>query len=58
MNVDDAMLDHVSKLLNELEDDLGLDKTETVESQRQTPTINRQRRTDFAEKQGKNISIK
>ncbi|RPJ30403.1 MAG: hypothetical protein EHM17_16915, partial [Verrucomicrobiaceae bacterium] len=25
MNVDDAMLDHVSKLLNELEDDLGLD---------------------------------
>ena len=54
MNVDDAMLDHVSKLLNELEDDLGLDKTETVESQRQAPTINRQRRTDFAEKQGKN----
>ncbi len=54
MNVDDAMLDHVSKLLNELEDDLGLDKTETVESQRQSPTINRQRRTDFAEKQGKN----
>jgi phage/plasmid-associated DNA primase len=54
MNVDDAMLDHVSKLLNELEDDLGLNKTETVESQRQAPTINRQRRTDFAEKQGKN----
>ncbi|RPJ31950.1 MAG: hypothetical protein EHM17_14615, partial [Verrucomicrobiaceae bacterium] len=54
MNVDDAMLDHVSKLLNELEDDLGLDKTETVESQRQAPTNSRQRRTDFAEKQGKN----
>jgi phage/plasmid-associated DNA primase len=54
MNVDDAMLDHVSKLLNELEDDLGLNKTETTESQWQAPTNSRQRRTDFGEKQGKN----
>ncbi|MEY2997882.1 MAG: hypothetical protein RIQ82_1263, partial [Bacteroidota bacterium] len=34
MNVDDAMLDHVAKLLTELEEDLGLtttNKTETIE---------------------------
>ena len=54
MNVDDAMLDHVSKLLTELEDDLGLNTPETSESLRQAPATGRQRRTDFADKQGKN----
>ena len=53
MNVDDSMLDHVSKLLNELEKDLGMTKTETKETV-DTSFVNRWAATNpHTEKEGK-----
>ena len=53
MNVDDSMLDHVSKLLNELEKDLGMTNTATVPEVDSAP-VNRWAATSaYKEKEGK-----